>query len=292
MATVCRGFSGHGEVFRSVCPHSLVFLHHSEQITAHHSLQAGAVVIEFTIRRLSKPLPEKEREQIVRIAAHYFPPSFDVESMLDEHLGQDTCVHVAEQGDRIVGFSVHSFSRRKTPFHKQDLPVFFQRLLYVDPAVQHKAVGLKLQTRGLRFRLGLFWLFRRFVVICLTSNPQVLRAMSQYNEYYPRRDGVLPESVYVFCQQLGSMMGFSRIDRRLLVYGTNETLLEGEDYSSEWASFLRSGHTEFDQMILQTAFSTKNDRVTHSGSLLLAIGYARPMHFLRRFIELSYRYHR
>ena len=87
------------------------------------------------------------------------------------------------------------------------------------------------------------------------------------------------------------MMGFTRIDRRLLVYGTNETLLEGEDYSSEWASFLSSGDAVFDQMILESAFSTDNGRVAHSGALLLAIGYARPMHFLRRFMELSYRYH-
>jgi len=212
--------------------------------------------------------------------------------MLDEHLDQDTCVHVAEQRERIVGFSVDSFGCRQTPFYRQDLPVFFQRLLYVDPAVQHRAAGLKLQTAGLRYRLGPFWLFRRFVVVCLTSNPQVLRAISQYNEYYPRRDGVLPESVYLFCQQLGPLMGFTRIDRRLLVYGTNETVLEGEDYSAEWTNFLRSGHTVFDRMILETAFSASNGRVVHSGALLLAIGYARPLHFLRRFIELSYRYHR
>ncbi len=212
--------------------------------------------------------------------------------MLAEHLDQDTCVHVAEQNNRIIGFSVHSFSCRKTPFFGRDLPVFFQRLLYVDPAVQHRAVGLRLQTAGLRYRLGFFWLIRRFVVVCLTSNPQVLRAINQYNEYYPRRDGALPEPVYAFCQQLGPMMGFDRVDRRLLVYGTNERLLEGEDYSTEWASFLRSGNSEFDQIILQTAFSMKDGKVLHSGALLLAIGYARPMHFLRRFIELSYRYHR
>lgn len=228
---------------------------------------------------------------MARIVAHYYPRGFDVEAMLVEHLDQDSCVHIAEQKDRIIGCSVNSLSYRKTPFHKQTLPIFYQRLLYVDPAVQHKAVGLNLQTAGLRYQLGFFWLFRRFVVVCLTSNPEVLRAISQYNEYYPREDGALPEAVYAFCQQLGPMMGFSHVDRRLLVYGTNEAILEGEDYTSEWTSFLRSDHAGFDQMLLNTVFATRKGRIVHSGAPLMAIGYASPMHFIRRFIEVSFRYH-
>jgi len=228
---------------------------------------------------------------MVRIVAHYFPRHFDVESMLAEHLAEDSCVLVAEQDEKIIGCSVNSCSYRKTPFHNKDLPIFYQRLLYVDPGAQHKAVGLKLQTAGLRYQLGLLWLFRRFVVVCLTSNPQVLRAVSQYNEYYPRQDGALPQAVYAFCQQLGPMMGFSRIDRRLSVYGTNESKLEGEDYTSEWISFIQSGHAEFDQMVLNTAFAARNGKIAHTGALLMAIGYARPMHFIRRYIEVSLRYH-
>lgn len=228
---------------------------------------------------------------MVRIVAHYFPRDFDVESMLAEHLDQDSCVHIAEQKDKIIGYSVNSCSYRKTPFHKKDLPVFYQRLLYVDPIVQHKAIGLALQTAGLRYQLGFFWLFRHFVVVCLTSNPQVLRAISQYNQFYPRQDGALAEEVYAFCQQLGPMMGFSRVDRRLLIYGTNETILEGEDYTSEWTSFLRSGHAGFDQMILNTALATRNGKIAHTGALLMAIGYARPMHFIWRFVEVCLKYH-
>lgn len=228
---------------------------------------------------------------MVRIVAHYFPRDFDLKSMLDEHLDPDSCIHIAEQNDKIIGYSVNSCSYRKTPFHKKNIPVFYQHLLYVDPTVQHKAVGLELQIAGLRYQLGFFWLLRRFVVVCLTNNPQVLRIISQYNEYYPRQDGALPEAVYAFCRQLGPMLGFSRIDRRLLVYGTNETILEGEDYTSAWTSFLRSGYAGFDQMVLNTAFASTNGRVVHTGALLLAIGYARPMHFLRRFIKVFLRYH-
>ena len=228
---------------------------------------------------------------MVRIVAHYFPRDFDVESMLGAHFDPDSCVHIAQQGEKIIGYSVHTCSYRKTPFHNKDLPVFYQRLLYVDPIVQHQAVGLKLQIAGLRYWLGLLWLFRRFVVVCLTSNPQILRAMSLYNEYYPRQDGALSDEVYAFCQQLGPMLGFSHVDRRLLVYGTNETILEGEDYTAEWMNFLRSGHARFDQMILSTAFAAKNGKIIHTGALLMAIGYARPMHFIRRFIELRLRYH-
>jgi hypothetical protein len=88
------------------------------------------------------------------------------------------------------------------------------------------------------------------------------------------------------------MMGFSRVDRRLLVYGTNESILEGEDYTSEWMNFIQSGHAQFDQMVLNTAFTTTDGKIAHTGALLMAIGYARPMHFIRRYIEVSVRYHR
>ena len=37
-----------------------------------------------------------------RIVAHYFPRGFDVESMLARHLDQDSCVHIAEQKDKII----------------------------------------------------------------------------------------------------------------------------------------------------------------------------------------------
>ena len=76
-----------------------------------------------------------------------------------------------------------------------------------------------------------------------------------------------------------------RVDRRLLVYGTNETPLEGEDYTSRWNSFLLSGHAVFDQMILDRVFATRDGKIFHSGALLLALGYARPMHFIPRYLE-------
>jgi hypothetical protein len=226
---------------------------------------------------------------MARIIAHYFPPGFDVESMLVEHLDQDSCIHVARQENQIIGFSVNSLSYRETPFHKKEIPLVYQRLLYVDPAAQHRAIGLYLQIAGLRYHLGPCWLLRRFAVTCLTSNPQVLRAIHQYNEYYPRQDDELPQEVYAFCQQLGPAMGFSRVDRRLLVYGTNETTLEGEDYTAGWMNFLLSGHGEYDRMILERVFSTRDGRIFHTGALLLAIGYAKPMHFIRRFLEIRFR---
>lgn len=228
---------------------------------------------------------------MAQIIAHYFPPDFDVRSMLIDHLDQDSCIHVAQQENKIIGFSVNSCSYQKTPFYKKTIPLIYQRLLYVYPTAQHQAIGLCLQIAGLRYQLGPCWLFRRFAAICLTSNPQVLRAIHQYNEYYPRQDDKLPQDVYAFCQQLGPEMGFGRVDRRLLVYGTNETTLEGQDYTSRWMSFLLSGHSEFDQMILERVFATRNGKIFHTGALLVAIGYARPMHFIRRFLETRFRYH-
>ena len=229
---------------------------------------------------------------MVEIIAQYFPRDFDVKSMLLEHLDQDACVHVAQQNEKIIGFSVSSCGYQRTPFYKKTIPLFYQQLLYLDPAVQHKAIGFGLQTAGLRCQLGPLWLFRRFAVICLTSNPQVLRAIHQYNQYYPRQDDELPQEVYEFCQQLGPIIGFSHVDRCLRVYGTNEMILEGEEYTSQWTSFLLSGHGEYDQMILDRVFVSRNGKVYHSGKLLLAIGYAGPMHFIRRFLEIRLRYYR
>lgn len=212
--------------------------------------------------------------------------------MLADHLDQDSCVHVAEQKDKVIGYSVNSCCYQKTPFYKKEIPLFYQRHLFLDPSVQHQAVGLGLQTAGLRYQLGPFWLFRRFAVTFLTSNPQVIRILSLYNEYYPRLDGALPDKVYAFCQQLGSMMGFSRVDRRLLVYGTNETILDGEDYTSRWINFISSGHEKYDQMLLNTVFRSEDGKIIHTGALLVAIGYARPLHFFRRFLESRFRYRR
>jgi len=56
---------------------------------------------------------------MTRIIAHYFPRDFDLESMFVEHLDRDSCIHVAEQRDKIIGFSVSSCCHRKTPFQKK-----------------------------------------------------------------------------------------------------------------------------------------------------------------------------
>ena len=210
--------------------------------------------------------------------------------MLDWHLEQESCVHVAEHEDRIVGYSINSCDYRKTPFYRKEIPLFYQRQLFVDPALQHEAIGIALQTTGLRYHLGPFWLFRRFAVTFLTANPQVLRVLSLYNEFYPRPEGAIPEQVYSFCQQLGPMMGFSRVDRQLLVYGTGKKKLEGEDYTCRWKNFLSSGHAGYDRMVLDTVFLQRDSRIFHTGRLLLGIGYARPTHFVRRFLRMLFRY--
>lgn len=247
--------------------------------------------MEFNIRRLGKPLSAAERAQIFRIAEHYYPEHFDVDSMLDWHLEQDSCVHVAEHESRIIGYSINSREHRVTPFYRDEIPLFYQRQLFVDPALQHEAIGVALQTAGLRYQLGPCWLFRRFAVTFLTANPQVLRVLSLYNEFYPRPDGELPDQIYSFCQLLGPMMGFSRVDRRLLVYGTSKMKLEGEDYTNRWKNSLFSGHAKYDQMVLSTVFEHRDGKLVHTGRLLLGIGYARPTHFIRRFLRILFKYH-
>ena len=252
---------------------------------------AGVFPIKLKIRALSNTLSQHELVRLTRVAAHYFPEKFDVETMLLQHIGMDSCVQVAELNDEIIGISINSCSRRKTPFYRKEIPLFYQRILYVDPGARHHAVGLRLQVAGLDYQLGAFWMFRRFVVICLTNSPKILRAFSQYNEYYPRLDHPVPGNVYEFCRQQGSIMGFDRIDQQLLVYGTNESDLDGVDYTTKWEQFLKSGHAKYDRMIINGVFSTKKGKILHAGVLQMVVGYAGPMHFVLRFLKAKFKYH-
>lgn len=252
---------------------------------------AGVFPIKIKIRILSNRLSRHELGRLARIAAHYFPDDFDVETMLLQHLDRDSSVQVAEQNDEIIGISITSCRRSKTPFYKNDIPLFYQRILYVDPDTRGRAVGLRLQVAGLRYQLGAFWMFRRFAVICLTNSPEILRAFNQYSEYYPRQDHPVPGTVYEFCRQLGSIMDFERIDRHLLVYGTNESNLAGVDYTMKWERFLKSGHASYDQMILNGVFVTKDGKILHAGVLQLVVGYAGPMHFVLHFLKAKFKYH-
>jgi hypothetical protein len=210
--------------------------------------------------------------------------------MLVEHVTPDACIHIAVQIDRIIGFSINSCDYRKTPFREKEIPLIFQRILYIDPVVQHLGVGIRLQVAGLRYHLGPFWLFRRFAVTCLTNNPSIVRAFSQYDLFYPCQQAPIPVEIHDFCQQLAPAMGFESIDQHLLAYGSNESILDGADYTALWKKFLLSGHHTYDQMILNTVFETRHEKVFHRGALLLVIGYARPMRFIRRYIEVQLQY--
>jgi hypothetical protein len=113
--------------------------------------------------------------------------------MVGRHINEpDTHAHIAMAGYRVLGFSMHSCHKERTPFHDRKIPLFHQRLLYVDPLVRHIDLGLGLQIPGLRYQLGLFWLFRRFAVISLTNNPLVLtigyaKPMHFIHRYIERR---------------------------------------------------------------------------------------------------------
>jgi len=252
---------------------------------------AGVFPIKLKIRVLSNTSAQHELVRLTRVSAHYFPDNFDVKTMLLQHIGRDSCVQVAEQNDEIIGISITSCSKEKTPFYRKKIPLFYQRIIYVDPGARHQAVGLRLQVAGLDYQLGAFWMFRRFAVICLTNSPKILRAFSQYNDYYPRQDHPVPGNVYEFCRQLRSIMGFERIDQHLLVYGTNESNLDGVDYTTKWERFLRSGHEKYDRMILNSVFSTKDGRILHTGVLQMVVDYAGPMHFVLHFLKAKLKYH-
>jgi hypothetical protein len=224
--------------------------------------------------------------RLVEIAKHFYPANFDVSAMIRHHIDAGATTILAMLGKEIVGFSMSSQVTRITPFYKRKIPVLYQRLLYIDPARRKQQIGVRLQIAVLRHHLGIFWLFRRFAMICITDNPLVVRAFGLYKTYYPNTRTSTPEEIISFGESLLPIVGGSSLDKNLLVHGTNESGLTGLDYTSWWRKFLESGHHRYDDLLLSTVFTQSDGKIVHNGVSMLAIGYATPLNFVGRFAQV------
>ncbi len=224
--------------------------------------------------------------RLLDIASHYYPTYFDITKMLKHHFDAGGQLQLAVMDGDIVGFSVSSCEIRSTPFHEREIPVIYQRLLYVDTTVRRKLLGISLQIAVLRLHLGLFWLFKRFSLFCITDNPLIVRAFGQYNIYYPNAHIEPPPEIFSFCESLLPLLDGTALGKNLLVYGTNESTLKDFDYTNWWKKYLASGYTYYDELLLSTAFKTRQGKILHNGALLLVIGYARRLNFVKRFFQI------
>lgn len=231
----------------------------------------------------------KHMPRLADIASQYYPMHYDVSKMLQNHLNAGGILQVALIEGDIAGFSVSSCEIRITPFNKREMPVIYQRLLFIDTALRRQLLGISLQIAVLHLHLGPFWLFKRLTLFCLTDNPLIVRAFDLYNIYYPNNQITPTPEVWQFCESLLPLLFGNNLGKNLLVYGTNESMLKDFDYTHWWKKYLASGHTYYDELLLSTVFKPQQGRILHSGALLLVVGYSRPLNLLKRFLQIAWK---
>ncbi len=224
------------------------------------------------------------------IARHYYPPVLDLGVRLEAHLTEGARVLIAEADEEIVGYALSSCERRQTPFHARPIPCVYQRQLFVIPEARGRHVGSRLQIATLRLHLGPFWLWRRFLLFCLTHNPEVVKNYRLFSEYHPRLDSdSVPPAVLTFARQLLPLVGGRMVDAGLRVHGSFKAVLKGEDYGFWWQRYLATGEPGVDAVVQARLFRREGERLVHSGLSLLMIGYSKPGNFLRRYLSLYLR---
>lgn len=240
------------------------------------------------ISAINRALSDVELDRFTEIAGQYYPDTLPIRDRIETNIRQGAYILIAQQAGECIGFSLSSCERRATPFYSTKIPFIYQRQMYVDRNLLGKKVGVHLQIRVLRKHLGPFWLFRRFGLMSITHNPLIVKNFALYSRYYPNiNEPSVPQDISHFAQELAKQVGGETIDDKLRVYGTYKSILNGEDYTWWWREYLASGNTDVDNFVLDSLFRTEEDKVIHSGLTFLMIGYATPMNFIKRFIEIK-----
>lgn len=225
-------------------------------------------------------LPEQYLQRLLDIATHYIPDRELMDGILRTHLQQADSIRLAWCEEQIVGFSIASRFRTPTPFYPRPINALYVRMLFIEPGKLYQGLGRKLLMATLRDVFGWYWPFRRFVAICRTQNPVVVRIMNLYNVAYPQADQPLPADIRKFCEGLLPMLNSDALDEKCRLAGTLGSL-SGMDYTDIWNRYLHRRNNKYERLMLDSAFHEENGRIINSGSFVLVIGYAKPFHFLR-----------
>lgn len=200
------------------------------------------------------------------------------------HLDQADSVRLAVSKGRIIGYSIASKHRMLTLFYSKPVNIIYARMLYLDPEVMYRGLGVKLLTATFKDLFGWFWPFRRMVSICRTQNPVVVKIMAMCDEQYPQNGKPIPDSIYRLGKRLLPLLGAQSLDDKFRLVGTMD-VFNGKDYTDIWNRFLHRRNNQYEEMMLQSAFEEKQGRIINSGAFVLIIAYAKPFRFLRYLIH-------
>ena len=217
------------------------------------------------------------------IVANYFPDRQLMEGVIRTHLKQSDTVRLAIHESRIIGFSVASKHRFKTPFYPRPVNVIYQRMLYLDPEFLYRGMGLKLLALTMKDLFGWLWPFKRVVAVCRTQNPVVAKLIAMYNQSYPRYQQPVPADVRKFGESLLPMLDAQSIDVDFRLIGTLEEF-GGADFTDTWNRYYHRRDDDYEKLMLHSAFEELKGRIINRGAFVLMIGYAKPLRFIRYLI--------
>jgi len=235
---------------------------------------------KFKLSKRLTQLPDQYIARMAEICVNYFPDQSLMEQTVRNHLKNADTVRLAFLRDRVVGFSVASKYKMQTPFFSKPVNVIFQRMLYLEPGVLYRGLGLRLLGATLRDLFGWLWPFKRLVAICRTQNPVVVKIMNMYNVVYPQYNQPLPSNIRQFSESLLPMLGAESLDERCRLIGTLRSFT-GKDYTDIWNRYLHRRKSTYEKLMLNSAFKEEEGRVINTGAFVLMVAYAKPLRFIR-----------
>lgn len=225
-------------------------------------------------------LTDLQIQQMAKIVANYFPDTKLMEETVRGHAKEAGSIRIAMDDDRVIGFSIASKYKMMTPFYHRPLNVIFQRMLYLDPQVLYRGLGLRLLTLTMKDLFGWFWPFKRIAAFCRTQNPIVVKFMNMYNLAYPQYGQAMPAEVREFAESLLPVLGAESLDERFRLIGTLSAFM-GVDYTDIWNRYYHRRDNDHERLMLSGAFEVKDERIINSGAFVLMIAYAKPLRFIR-----------
>ncbi|MEJ2310487.1 MAG: hypothetical protein P8Z78_14420 [Gammaproteobacteria bacterium] len=203
-----------------------------------------------------------------------------MEQIVRLHLEAADTIRLALHEDEIVGFSVASRYKMKTPFYPHPVNTVYQRMLYLHPEFLYRGLGIRLLLATMKDLFGWFWPFKRLVAICRTQNPVVARFMDLYNIVYPRHKQPVPDNIRQFAESLVPLLQAKYLDQQFRLVGTLSDF-KGVDQTDTWNRYYHHRANDYEKLMLSSVFEERQGRIINSGSFLLMIGYARPLNFIR-----------
>lgn len=217
---------------------------------------------------------------MAKIVANYFPDQKLMEETVRNHMKQANTIRLALCEGVIVGFSIASKYRMMTPFYHRRVNVIYQRMLYLDPDVLYRGIGIRLLLATMKDLFGWLWPFKRHVAFCRTQNPVVAKFMNMYNVAYPQYNQPLPAEIRKFSEGLLPVLGAESLDEKFRLIGTLRAF-SGANYTDTWNQHYHRRNNNYEKLMLNSAFEEKDGRIINSGAFVLMIAYAKPLNFIR-----------